>query len=399
MATPPLPATAWASSMDYLPYKDVRSNLQISRMFAKEVSKHVETISILRPCEMDIPAARRFANAKRIKILCVIQFETDEDNFIEHTFVNEAAMGRTVPFLLVFPKITHIFVGGWFSSESHSSEYNGCKLYDVGTSATTRDDTFFLNFMASICDALLSRALSRAQLHDIQFVHRDDDNSEPQSALCPSHDNQSEQANEYECRFCRSAFEVFPLHRALMMPCRCTAMADRMVLLYNRPGGREFLSRPSLLQDLMQQLPRFRSFREVHSVNADLVLSRARRARRTGSVSNYHLPFLESSLRIVNYIEKTSLERIFELVNIAGNDPRQVDMNRVGRCWLARYTDLTPFIQVPGQLISFLGDIGFQVDALPDENEGFIHVIPEGSDARLDEHMTSTFAWFDHIPN
>ena len=152
--------------MDYLPYKDVRSSLQISRVFAKEVPRHVETINVLRPCEMDVPAARRFSNAKKIKILCVIQFEFDEDDFVEHCFVNEEAMGRTIPFLLVFPRITHIFVGGWFFVESRTTEYtcNGCQLYDVGRSASTRDDLFFLNFMVSICDALGSKALPRAQL-------------------------------------------------------------------------------------------------------------------------------------------------------------------------------------------------------------------------------------------
>jgi hypothetical protein len=54
-----------------MPYADVRSALLVGKYIAVEAAKHVQTLNIMKEGEMYIPAARRFANAEEVNILCL----------------------------------------------------------------------------------------------------------------------------------------------------------------------------------------------------------------------------------------------------------------------------------------------------------------------------------------
>jgi hypothetical protein len=66
-----LPAPVWGHVLDFMPYADVRSALLVGKYIAVEAAKHVQTLNIMKEGEMYIPAARRFANAEEVNILCL----------------------------------------------------------------------------------------------------------------------------------------------------------------------------------------------------------------------------------------------------------------------------------------------------------------------------------------
>ena len=68
-----LPAPVWAHSFDYLPYEHVRSARLVCKLFGKEVPRHVETLSIFKSAEMDVPNARRYSNVRELNVFCMLQ--------------------------------------------------------------------------------------------------------------------------------------------------------------------------------------------------------------------------------------------------------------------------------------------------------------------------------------
>ena len=74
-----LPAPVWAHSFDYLPYEHVRSARLVCKLFGKEVPRHVETLSIFKSAEMDVPNARRYSKQKAAQDDAKIEEEARQD--------------------------------------------------------------------------------------------------------------------------------------------------------------------------------------------------------------------------------------------------------------------------------------------------------------------------------
>lgn len=189
--TPPplplhLPAPVWGRVLDYMPYQAVRSALLICKAIANEAVKCVHTLNIMRDCELDIPAARRFQNVKNVNILSLVMSE--------RMVVSSIAARATVPFIQNFPRLSSIFVGG-------VTRHGGKVLYPGG-----RRVLIFRSLMSSFIGAYKTRALSQeislsGVLDPISlYVTTDKCKSEREGETPPN-----------ECRFCRDACKHLPL--------------------------------------------------------------------------------------------------------------------------------------------------------------------------------------------
>ena len=99
---PDLPAPMWGRVLEFLPYGDVRKAMLLSRTIAFDAPPHVFFLSIYKASEMNVRAIRRFCNVKETQIHCVIR----------DGVLNPNAVGRVVPFISAFPKLTYCGIGG-----------------------------------------------------------------------------------------------------------------------------------------------------------------------------------------------------------------------------------------------------------------------------------------------
>ena len=102
--TPPplplhLPAPVWGRVLDYMPYQEVRSTLLICKAIANEAVRYVLTLNIVRDCELDIPAARRFQNVEEVNVLCLIKVNEAAQNWRKRRIISSIAARATVPFI------------------------------------------------------------------------------------------------------------------------------------------------------------------------------------------------------------------------------------------------------------------------------------------------------------
>ena len=72
-SVPHLPAPIWGGILDFMPYSEVRTALLIGKHIAVEAVKYVTTVNVTKSSEMYIPAARRFPNVEKLKILCLLE--------------------------------------------------------------------------------------------------------------------------------------------------------------------------------------------------------------------------------------------------------------------------------------------------------------------------------------
>ena len=99
--TPVLPAPVWGRILDFLPYCDVRKALLICRAVCFEATNYVMDLSICDAAELNVRAARRFANVEAIQIGCILT----------NGVLNAKAVGKVVPFMTSFPNLNWCRIG------------------------------------------------------------------------------------------------------------------------------------------------------------------------------------------------------------------------------------------------------------------------------------------------
>jgi len=242
LSCPFLPPTIFGAAMDYLRYGEVRTALLVGKTIAHHAVKHVQTLNICNPYELNVKASRRFGNVREVNILCLIAFE--HAFMYEHSLVRDAAT-RSVPFLLSFPKLDTTFLGGIQilfadSDQLDRLEYDSKCQYSP-TRCVAPDDhaDIFRGLMMSLCGAFGSMALPQSL--DLGGIHDG-------CRAC------SETNREPGCNFCRDCCRSLPFHNVVDMnylkiisPLSsqraqdCISARDVLEIVSSRPGGREFL--------------------------------------------------------------------------------------------------------------------------------------------------------------
>ena len=172
---PSLPPVVWGSTLNFLPYADVRSSLRICRVFRRTVTDHIEVLNVFSPSEMDVPMGRRFPNVTEVNILCLCKPKRTLDGNIVNRPGGFAMMevcsmtvSKVVPFLLCFPKLKCVKIGfisvgcPWAPHRRFELFYPQRCLFDNENSAVLSTDIntqLFRRMICSLCGAFESRAL------------------------------------------------------------------------------------------------------------------------------------------------------------------------------------------------------------------------------------------------
>ena len=240
-----LPAPVWGHVLDFMPYGDVRSALLVGKPIAVEAAKHVQTLNVMKAGEMHIPAARRFANAEVVKILCLLQGtgemdEDEEDGIIEQYTISEEASHRIPSFIGSFPKLKRLFFGGVLhdNGEAFTMTYGNMHRC-VGPDNHAE---VFRNLVFSLFGAFKTGALRReVKLPGLAYSLQD-------ARLCAesSHD-----LDTNPCHLCTNCIQYLPLEEIIYASAYkdpkyfCLNVDDIWRLLLERPGIKTDIKRIS----------------------------------------------------------------------------------------------------------------------------------------------------------
>lgn len=237
---PSLPPVVWGSTLNFLPYADVRSSLGIGRVFRHNVADHVEVLNIFSPLEMDVPTGRRFSNVTEVNILCLCKPKRTLDDSIVANSTGRAMMevcsltvSKIVPFLLCFPKLTIVKIGFihrdryfmffapyiFFSEETNSA----------AVISTDINKEQFRRMICSLCGAFESRALQ--PLRRLDVIHR-----YVNVHICEA------RGGSAPCALCKRVCSFFPFPDVFCgssMP--CLKVWERLDVIASRPSGSDYL--------------------------------------------------------------------------------------------------------------------------------------------------------------
>jgi len=197
--TPPhLPAPVWGHVLDFMPYAEVRSALLVGKCIAVEAVRHVQTLNMMRGCELHIPAARRFANVEEVKILCLLELTGEVDSYARDLFsVSLDVSNRTMPFFGSFAKLTCGFVGGL--------DRNGCRQrYNRAFVRGHHSDFVLKHLLTAYVGAIKSGFLSREIAMEGMMKS---------SAAWREHSLCREKSSN--CEWCRDILSHYPLNDLL----------------------------------------------------------------------------------------------------------------------------------------------------------------------------------------
>ena len=301
-----LPATVWGSVLDFLPYGNVRSCLLISKMIANEASKHVSTLNIMRPREMDIPASRRFVNVENLNILCLVS----QAARARHWLNLEAAQCAPL-FLLEFRKLKNAFVGGYYRV-INDSRYRRPYMKDYCTSPYNHEEIF--RGMINTMFGLYKTRSMPANLKDIQGLA---DFQAPSCVHRQSQEVPEEVPPRNQCQWCTDVCTYLPVdasfEKVLKPGSLCLSERQRYHAFLNRPGLSSYLTSISS-KGISKLLIAFQC-------NETVVIdrnSRLARSMKNLRQSDRDLPFFSdpSEMYPTSYLEKEALDFIDQLCRL-----------------------------------------------------------------------------------
>lgn len=252
VASSSTPVTAWGLTLGYLPYRDVRSSLGVSRIFLREVPNEIEALNIFSPAEMDVPTARKFENVVEVNIFCLCCPLTKEDHidptngFPGVLKVCPVAVSKIVPFLQSFPKLQRVTIG-----------YFRINTTVIGGAATSRRYfTVFCPSDYSHSNANVDRALHHGLLRSLcgAFEARSLRNLVALEAistfLCER--VPEDRITEHPCTLCRRVCANFPFRVALCPFLNCLDFWEKLNIVSARPGGCEYLKQDRILLSFLE---------------------------------------------------------------------------------------------------------------------------------------------------
>ena len=298
--TTTLPPTLWARSFDFLPYSDVRSGRFVCKLLCREVPRHVETLSILKCAEMDVPNARLYPNVRNLNVLCLVNHLYPDRWHLFTLAYNVEAFQKVVNFLQAFYRLEKVFLGGWGKVGKFSFLADGIPK---------DNKPVILNLLGSLCNAFQMRALPKDI--DLECMeHR------PYLLChCLEQGPDDDDDGKDNCQLCKKIFSCFPFRLCYELNCSCTYQ-ERFEIMAKRPDMKEKLMSPEVMADA---LPRMHCSFEGEHLPADTLMTKIH-----GSTS-----FVGAEHGIVAFFFEMQCLRQIKATIDFGNDPRKVDMTAV----------------------------------------------------------------------
>ena len=237
---PHLPSSCLAALLNYLPFQDVRQCLLAGKVMAVDAAHEVETLNIMRASEMvRYPVVRRFPNVSELNILSILSRRSDDDDD-DDLMLNANAIGRALPFMMQFPKLEMVFLGGAYT---HSTPERARFVHysnDAGDSPHDHQ-IIFRSLIENLCGAFEARLLNpNLYLGGFEL------NYQLGCSRRGSRNLRRETADR-PCRCCRGIIASFPIELVVESiedvdnnPF-CIPMMDQLEVFAKRRDGKEFL--------------------------------------------------------------------------------------------------------------------------------------------------------------
>ena len=247
--TPPhLPAPVWGRVLDFMPYTEVRSALLVAKIIAVEAVQYVQTLNVMRGCELYVPAARRFGNVEEVNILCLLELtgEVDDDDGSDLFSMSLDVSNRAVPFLGSFAKLTRGLIGGLDSGGDR-------QIYDHDYVKNNQGGDLYRSLLSAYVGAIKTGALSE----NIEFRGID---------LWSFRDSSCREESS-NCQWCKDILSHFPLTWLLRFWLSiehvfCQTEQEVWDIVQRRPGIDKVLSEVSE-EVLCEEVSGYFSFRMV----------------------------------------------------------------------------------------------------------------------------------------
>ena len=304
--TPHLPPPVWGHVLDYMPYSEVRSALLVGKEIANEAVKYVKTLNVLKDCELDVPAARRFPMVEELNILCLLKKELDIRGWDKIFVLPHVAI--SIPhFVREFRGLKNLYFGGIRPS---SDKRPGTKFFYKPLLHCEPENhaELYRSLIASLLGAYNTRALSQnVTLHDGTL----DGLSEIRKPLCYL----AEDSDDERCEWCENLCKFLPLqhHELFRDEWLCLDDETRNGILRARQGGPELI-KSMLCNDIVIALER--SIR-YHAVENDTEEEREywQKLRSYG---------VSSEIADVIFFDETDLEDVDQMLHSLGLKPNDI---------------------------------------------------------------------------
>lgn len=236
-----IPAPVWGRVLDYLPYGEVRSALLVGKIIAMEAVKHVQTISITNGWEMDVPAARRFANVTEVNILSLLRLTADGVEWrLDEFHLCGATAERIVPFIVGFQKLERVRAGGLDHDSNfvtYSSEIGrylkGCGGLEYHESHLETTFSLITHLMGAFSTRSLPTTLETMNGITTCLAH-----------IRPCLHREREEDAEKPCTFCSRTLEYFPIKDLIGPPYHgsttCFDLPGKIAIISERQQSRKW---------------------------------------------------------------------------------------------------------------------------------------------------------------
>ena len=216
----------WEYVLNYMPYDEVRHFLQVRKSISQVATKNVTTLNITSGCQMDVPSSTfLFPNIESINIVCL--FSSDNP---DHRHLSRDTVFRIVPFLLGFPKLKKLYIGGRKNGMEDINDPAGCCYHPLHCEGPENHKSLFDGLINSVLGSMKTRGLSTVLEEIIGFHHVINDNNN-----CQTFPFFSMTSNKM-CQRCREICLYFPWNMVVherFNPC-LTDFQKYLIVLYDR---------------------------------------------------------------------------------------------------------------------------------------------------------------------
>ena len=299
---PHLPPPVWGHVLDYMPYSEVRSALLVGKEIANEAVKYVKTLNVLKDCELDVPAARRFPMVEELNILCLLKTEFDVRGWDKFFLLPHVAI--SIPhFVQEFRGLKNVYFGG---IRPPSDRRPGTKFFYKPLLHCEPENhaELYRSLIASLLGAYKTRALSQnVTLHEDTL----DGIEDIEYSFCDLPSS--------ECEWCKNLCKFLPLqhHDFFLRRMICLDDETRNGILRARQGGPELI-KSVLCYDIAIALERRISY---HTVENDTEEEREywQKLRSYG---------VSSEIADVIFFDETDLEDVDQMLHRLGLKPNDI---------------------------------------------------------------------------
>eukprot|EP00562_Extubocellulus_spinifer_P035389 CAMPEP_0178697120 /NCGR_PEP_ID=MMETSP0699-20121125/9782_1 /TAXON_ID=265572 /ORGANISM="Extubocellulus spinifer, Strain CCMP396" /LENGTH=449 /DNA_ID=CAMNT_0020342989 /DNA_START=103 /DNA_END=1449 /DNA_ORIENTATION=+ len=279
-----LPPELWAIACEFLPYRDVLTTAAVSRAMLRDVMPSVKMLHIAHTAELHVGPTSRFHDVEEVYVYCMLKplprdggnaNADPDDGPLKPLTVDGDSAGRIVPFLCRFPKLERAFLGGQITGYDPVGFVSDLIDYDrddeQGTSTSAGSLALMNHIITAVSGAYRCGALSeKVWISGLSCPRTGVQERRRMQALITLGMIDPDQGEK--CPVCIQACRSFPVQSVIDFECEGSSTAAYAqqsgricsldvclprdvveTIIAQRPGGKDFLSSPNRILQLLSR--------------------------------------------------------------------------------------------------------------------------------------------------